>query len=254
MRIEMIAVQTVEPRGFIFFLAIQLNDSHGRQSFLKEGVDPCEPGSDFAISFADARAKKVRHQRNERNHQVRDESKPPIHHEHRNADCNEREQIAQTGYDARAEELVQRFDIRRNACDQTARRIAIEKWNRQALKVRENLHAQVAHHALAEETGKPGFSVRADELQGERPEEKKRACPDDGKIVARERDIDDALSEDRARKLKHSLETKKNESACDEGLVRTHVREQTTHQTSVVRFTECFLLVQGCGVGHQGVC
>jgi hypothetical protein len=107
---------------------------------------------------------------------------------------------------------------------------------------------------LAEETGKPGFSIRAHELGCERSEEKERAGPDDREIVAGQRDVDHALSQDRARELEHSFKTQKNESAGDKGLVRTHVREQTTHQTSVVRFTECFLLVQGCGVRHQGVC
>ncbi len=118
----------------------------------------------------------------------------------------------------------------------------------------EDLHAEIAHHSLAEETGQPGFAVRTDELPGECKEEHNGCLPYHRVIVAREGDIDDALSKDWPDELEHALEAKEEQGAGDQQSVWAYICKQTTHQAAVVCFAECFLLVVRVGMGHSVVC
>jgi hypothetical protein len=82
--------------------------------------------------------------------------------------------------------------------------------------MREDLHSEIPHHPLAEQSRQPRLSERTDELRSEGPKKKEGCLPNDGVIVARQGDVDDTLGKDWPDELKHALEAKKEESADDE--------------------------------------
>ena len=135
----------------------------------------------------------------------RSERQSPVDDEHRDADREQREQIADTRDHARGEQLVQRFDVRRHAGHEPPHRIAVEERDRQPLEVREDLDAEIAHHALAEKARQHRLAVREQELEQQRGGEQRRARERDPGISTRDRDIDDALRERGADELENSI-------------------------------------------------
>ena len=93
MRVEMIPVQLLEPHGFGSFLAVKLDDPHRRNPFLQERVDSRQPGADLTVRFANSGAKEMGCECHERNYEMRHDRESPVHHEHRAADCDEREYV-----------------------------------------------------------------------------------------------------------------------------------------------------------------
>ncbi len=253
MGLEVALVQLAKPLDLPLLPAKELNDSHSGYSLLKECVDAREARADVAVCIANVRPKPVRDARDERNHDERRECQPPIHDQHRDPDREERKKISQSRDYARRKKLIQGLDVRRHARYQTARRIAIEERNRESLKMREDFHSEIAHHALAEQSRQHRLAVRAEELGDEREGEENRHSQNRARIALRKGDVYHLLREKRAGELERPLYHQEQERRCDEPLVGRQVGKQPPHETRVVCFRERVFFVQGCGARHRAI-
>ena len=146
----MIPVQRVEPAEFTRAAPEQLHEPDPAYPLLHERVDPREPTANFAVCIAHLQAEQPAHPEDERDHRERREREPPVGDEHHRADRREREQVAQSRHHPRREQLVERLDVPRHPRHQAPHRGSVEVRDRQPLQVREQLGAQVLHHALSE--------------------------------------------------------------------------------------------------------
>src|SRR5688572_32800345 len=96
MRVKVIFVQLPEFGGLVRFSSEELDDSHPCYPLLKEGIDAGEARANVAISIAHACAEPVGNRGYERNHDECRERQPPIHDEHRCADRDESEKVAES--------------------------------------------------------------------------------------------------------------------------------------------------------------
>ena len=99
MRIQMIAIQSFEARGFSRLLTVELHDPHRGEPLLEKRVDAGESRSDLAVGLAHSGAKEMRGKHHERDDDMRDDRESPIHDEHRDADGNQCEQVPESGDD-----------------------------------------------------------------------------------------------------------------------------------------------------------
>src|SRR5687767_7168443 len=171
MRVEVGAVQLVEAPALALLLAKELYDAHAGEAFLQKGVYAGETDADVPVSVANGFTEQAGHQHDERDHQKRSEREPPIENQHCDADRHEREQIAKSRNDPRREQLVESLDIRGHPRDETAGRVAVEERHGEPLQVLENLHSDIAHNPLTEETGEPRLRVGEGELEQQQAEE-----------------------------------------------------------------------------------
>jgi len=119
--------------------------------------------------------------------------------------------------------------------------------------MREDLHPQIAHHALTEQRGQHRFSIRAEELRDESHREQDGDACDRGRVVMRKRYVDDPLGENRARELKSAFDHQKNERSANESFVRREINEQPPHEARVICSRKRVFFVQGCGARHRAV-
>jgi hypothetical protein len=189
-RVEMVGVQFVEAARLVALATEQLHDAHPGDSLVEEGVDARDARSDLAVALAYPDPKEVRREHHQRNYREAGERQSPVDPQHRRADRDEREQIAESRDDARREQLIERFDVRSHARDQSADRIAIEEVDRQSLQVRKQLAPQVAHHALPEERGEDRLAVRARKVRDEGQRKQNHRPTDERDVVRRNCDVD----------------------------------------------------------------
>ena len=185
-----------------------------------------------AIGLAHAHAEHVRRDDHERDHGERREREPPVDDEHQHADRQQREQVAEPGDDAGGEQLVERFDVRRHARHEPPDRIAVEERDRQPLQVREDLHAQIAHHALAEQAREHRLAVRATRTAStsDRGEQQRRSR---SRGAASPRGIATSITRCVSTGPTSWSSPSASSSASapdDERAVRPHVHEQPSHE------------------------
>ncbi len=216
----------------------ELNDAHPRDALLQIGVDSRDARTNVAIRFAHFGAKDVRRPVDERDHPERRERQPPILGDHQDADGQQREQIAKSGDDAGGEQLVERLDVGRHARDQAPDGIAIEEDDGQALHVAEDVAAQIAHHALAEQAREDGFAVLTGERNDERQPEQDRRLPDEDIVAHRQRDVDHTLGHERPDELQQPVEHEAAERGRYEPAIGAHVRGEPAHEPGVVGFAD----------------
>ena len=109
--------------------------------------------------------------------------------------------------------------------------------------MREHLHAEIAHHALAEYRGENRLAVGADELHEQRGDEEEDGRPDERRVVIRKGHIDHPLRQDRPDELHRPFEEQAHDGAGDQGPVRADVRGQAANEPPIVRFAERVLVV-----------
>ena len=125
-----------------------------RNELIRASANP-----DVAVGVAHALSEQSGHHDDERDHGERPSARRQSMIEHRDADRDQREEVAEPRDDSRREQLVQRFDVGGDAGDEAPGGIPVEERDRQPLKVLEDLHADVAHHALSEQTRQPRLRV-----------------------------------------------------------------------------------------------
>ena len=234
MRVEMPAVQRLEPASLVVLAPEQLHDAHPRDPLLKRRVDPGQPRTDVTVRHAHALLEQVRREIDERDHGERGERQSPVRDHHHHRDREEREHIAESRHHACREQLVERFDVRRHPRHEPSHRRAVVEPDRQPLHVLEQLLPEIAHHALAEQRRQHRFPVRAAEADEERRCVEHRRSPREPGIARRQRDVDHTLRHHRSDELQQAVGHQQREGAEDERAIRPHVHEQSSDEPAVV--------------------
>src|ERR1044071_1870978 len=109
--------------------------------------------------------------------------------------------------------------------------------------MREDLDAEVSHHALTEKTGQHGLAIREQELEYERHGEDRCARDNEPSVVTWNGNVDHALCKRGSYELKHSICEQQDKRPDDERAIWPSIPKKSPHEATVVRFAECFFFV-----------
>ena len=115
----------------------------------------------------------------------------------------------------------------------------------------EDLHAQVAHHALPEQTGEHRLGIRKPELRNNGQRQEQSATGDQAGISRRERNVNDEPRQQRTNQLKCRVGAQRRQRGRREAPVRPEVSEEPAHQGTIVRLAERLFFVHRGWVGHR---
>jgi hypothetical protein len=244
-RIAIRAVDAVEFLEITRLAPEQLHRCHAGDALLQVRVDSGDPGAHRPVRLAHVRAEPLRDQPDERQHGERDDREAPIDPDHHCHDPDQREQIAEDGDDASREQVVQDVDVCRDARHQAADGIPVVEAQVEPLQVFVDLHPQVKHDSLPGQLQQPRLQVIEYERSGKRREIQRGDERQPLDVAPRNVAIDDELDEIGRRQLEHRMSDDGGRRQHDVRFVRPQVRDQTPHQSRVVRFSENVFVVNG---------
>ena len=255
MRVQMRRVEAREARRLVPLPSEELHHAHTGQSLGEKGVDARQPRADLAVGLAHAHPEHLRHPEDPRDHHVRCERHPPIHHDHQHRDREQREEVAKTRDHTRGEQFVERLDVGRDTCDEPSDRIAIEEGDRQPLQMCEELPPKVVHHALTENPGEQRLQIGAGDLCHQRGDQQHGRLSHQRVVAGGDRHVDHAARHQRRHELQRALDHQHHHRAGHEPDVGTHVLQQATGEAAIEGLAERFFLVlDGRGCGHDARC
>ena len=232
-RIEVIAVQRIEPRRLAGFATEQLHHAHAGDAFLREGVDARKLAADLAVCDAHLLLEDAAREPDERHGAERCEGQAPVGEQHHDGHRGQREHVAKPRDDTGSEQFVQRFHVAGHARDEATGRVAVKIADAQRLQLREQFRAQVAHHPLAEQPGEHRLAIAAEKLHQQRCGECDGREADEAKVTRGNCAVDDALREPGAHDGGGTLERQQQHRANDEGGVRAHIMKKATQEPPV---------------------
>src|SRR5258708_777665 len=165
--------------GFAFAIE-ELDHAHAGNVFLKKSVDAGNGLADAAIRVADEFAKNHGDDQDAGKHRKRIEGKTAVDLEEQAGHDHEEKEVVNHGNDAGREEIVEGIDVRGDARDEPAYRIAIEVAHRQALHMAEYFAAHVVHGLLADALHDTNLDILGEEVERE-PGQKEQAKPADAR-------------------------------------------------------------------------
>ncbi len=143
----------------------ELHDAHTGNVFLKESVDAGDGRADAAIRVADEFAENHGDDQNAGEDGKRVQRQAAVDLKEQAGHDREEKEVVDHGNDAGGEEIVEGIDVRGNARDQPAHRIAVEVAHRQTLHVAEYFAAHVVHGLLADALHDANLDVLGEEIE-----------------------------------------------------------------------------------------
>jgi hypothetical protein len=174
-----------------------LDDPHARDVLGQRGRDEPESLADRRVRAGGVDAEEDRAHAHDRDHGEGREGQPPVEDEEQDRRADERQRALDECGDAVGDELVERFDVIRQAADDHAGPVALEEAQREALEVAEELDPEVGKDALADPAGQVGLHVAHAPVRESREQEGADDHPERAEIVVRDAVVDRVLGQKR---------------------------------------------------------
>jgi hypothetical protein len=211
---------------------------------VEERVHTREPRANVSERAPDSRAKRQRHDQDQRDHGERDREQLRVQVRHRDHDPDQRDQVPERGHHAGGEQLVEHVHVVRDARHQPADRIAVEVGERQPLQVAEQPHAQVEHDVLADALHDLVLEIAEAEAHQQHRQVHDRHVVEEREIAVADPVVDRLLREVGSREPDEGIEHDDHDRDDHVDAVRPEVGEQPPHQAVIVGATLGFLVVR----------
>ena len=176
-----------------------MDDAHAGDVLGEGGGHEPEPLADGQVGAGRPLAEDRRRDAHERDHGERREGQPPVEDEEQDRRPEEGERVLDEARDAVGDELVDRFDVVRQAADDHAGAVALEEAEREPLEVVEQPVAQVGQDALADPAREVGLRVGQAPVQQPGEEERADDPPERRQVLVLDAVVDRVLGEERRR-------------------------------------------------------
>ncbi len=219
-------------------MAEGLNRPDTRDTFLQIGIEFGQNQPALAIHLARPAAIEAADVDNHRKRREADQPQFPIQPQHRARNAENDKQVAQQTDDSGAEQLVERFDIIDGPGHQTPHRIAVEVGHVLLLQVREDLHAQVMHGALAGVFGRVGLDEKKNKTRENVAQVEQHDDIQAVNIAVGDIAIDRDLGDVGAKELAPRMQQEECESERKQFPVRSQIAHDAAHEPRVIGFAE----------------
>ena len=152
-RLAVVLVDRAELLRVLLLAREGLEDAHARDVLLERGGHRAEPLAHAAVGARRAAAEDRSREAHEREDEQRREREPPVEQEEDDDRPEEHQRVLDEALDAVRDELVERFDVVREARDDVPGAAALVVAEREPLQVAEEPFAQVGQDPLADPPG-----------------------------------------------------------------------------------------------------